>query len=255
MTKPAQLSANQSREAERCTRSAVAERLGPGGTVAVSAAHAPAEQSALAVRYADMCRAIAECHRIDEVKEIRDKVLALEVYSSQAKNTDAERQACEIRLRAERRAGVLLKELAEAEMRASGPGQRAAGPGRGKASSHATLLDMGVTRDQSSKWQKLARIPEEDFEAALRSPEKKPTTAALIREIRDPAASAVARLPDDSLWLWGRLRDFERDEYVSKDPHAVFDAMTDTMQADVRRIAPTAIAFLSAMIEGADDEA
>lgn len=227
----------------------------PGGTVALSDPHAHVGQGALAVRYEDMCRAIAECHRIDEVKEIRDKALALEVYSKQARNTDAERKAADIRLRAERRAGVLLKDLAEAEMRAIGPQQRAPGPGRGKASPHATLSEIGVTRDQSSKWQRLAQIPEAEFEAALRDPDKKPTTAALIREIRDPAASTVARLPDDSLWLWGRLRDFERDEYASKDPGAVFGAMTDTMQADVRRIAPTAIAFLSAMIDGADDDA
>jgi len=38
---------------------------------------------------------------------------ALEVYAAQALNTDAERKACEIRLRAERRAGELLKEMEE----------------------------------------------------------------------------------------------------------------------------------------------
>jgi hypothetical protein len=37
-----------------------------------------------------------------------DKAIALEHYSQQAKNTEAERQACEIRLRAERKAGKLL---------------------------------------------------------------------------------------------------------------------------------------------------
>jgi hypothetical protein len=59
-----------------------------------------------------MCSAIAECYRIDKVKDIYDKAFALELYARQAKNTDAERKAANIRLRAERRAGEILKNLA-----------------------------------------------------------------------------------------------------------------------------------------------
>lgn len=61
-------------------------------------------------RYDAMCRAIDEAYQIDEVKDIRDKALALEVYSRQAKNIEAERRACEIRLRAERKAGELRRQ-------------------------------------------------------------------------------------------------------------------------------------------------
>ena len=49
--------------------------------------------------YEAMCRAIAECQRVDEVKEIHDKALALELYARQALNQDAENTAKEIRLR------------------------------------------------------------------------------------------------------------------------------------------------------------
>lgn len=45
---------------------------------------------------------------VDEVKDVRDKARAIEMYARQVRNTGAERQACEIRLRAERKCGQLL---------------------------------------------------------------------------------------------------------------------------------------------------
>ncbi len=62
------------------------------------------------VRYDAMCRAIQSCEEYDEVKEIRDRAVALEVYAAQAMNMEAERSARVIRIRAERRAGQMLKE-------------------------------------------------------------------------------------------------------------------------------------------------
>jgi hypothetical protein len=38
------------------------------------------------------------------------------------------------------------------------------------------LTDLGITRDQSSKWQKLADVPKDDFEAALRGEAAKKKT-------------------------------------------------------------------------------
>src|SRR5947209_8036177 len=67
------------------------------------------------VRYDAMCRAIEAAYRVDEVKDIRDKARAFETYARQAKNVEAERQACEIRLRAERKAGQLLKTIQKAK--------------------------------------------------------------------------------------------------------------------------------------------
>ena len=57
------------------------------------------------VRYDAMCQAIDAAYQVDEVKNIRDRAVALEHYSRLANNVEAERQCCEIRLRAERRAG------------------------------------------------------------------------------------------------------------------------------------------------------
>jgi hypothetical protein len=66
--------------------------------------HAVSDSVSL-VRYDAMCTAIAAAYEVDEAKDLRYKARAIEVYTRRAQNTEAERQACEIRLRAERRAG------------------------------------------------------------------------------------------------------------------------------------------------------
>jgi len=62
------------------------------------------------ILYDRMITSIALCQKTDQVKNIRDKALALEHYARQATNVDAERQAINVRVRAERRAGELLPE-------------------------------------------------------------------------------------------------------------------------------------------------
>jgi hypothetical protein len=81
----------------------------------------------------------------------RDKTSALEHYARQAQNTDAERRAAEIRLRAERKAGQLL----DKQLKNGRPEKLSGGP---------TLSDLGITRDQSSQWQKLGALPQRQFD-------------------------------------------------------------------------------------------
>jgi hypothetical protein len=148
------------------------------------------------VKYDAMCNAIEAAYAVDEVKDIRDKALALEIYARQALNVEAERQACEIRLRAERKAGQLLKAMEKLKGRPA------------KASTETRLSELGISYDQSSKWQKLATIPTSEFEHAVSDPTTMPTTNGIIRATTPPK---VMRVSDEALWLWGRLRDFERD--------------------------------------------
>ena len=59
-------------------------------------------------RYDAACRALAEASSIDEVKDVRDRLMALRAYARQAGNRQLEMDAQRIRIRAERKLGELL---------------------------------------------------------------------------------------------------------------------------------------------------
>lgn len=70
---------------------------------------------------------------------------------------------------------------------------------------------------------------------------EEPTKAAVRREI---AAKPEPRVSDDSLWLWGRLRDFESKGITARNPATLLLGMTVPMREDVRRLAPLVREFL-----------
>jgi len=81
---------------------------------------------------------------------------------------------------------------------------------------------------------------------------EEPTRAALRRDLEKPAPPK-ARVSDDALWLWGRLRDFERLGYFEKKPRALLGDMTEPMRADVSNALPDVIAFLKTMEDACND--
>jgi hypothetical protein len=136
------------------------------------------------IRYDAARRALAAAHRVDEVKAIRDKAEAVRVYAKQAGDFALQNQAAEIRIRAERRAGELLF-----DMQTTGQRQAKERGRPKKVSSPTTLPTLGITRDQSSKWQRLARmIDNATFDKAVAQAKEKDgelTTAGLLRAIRE----------------------------------------------------------------------
>lgn len=163
------------------------------------------------VKYDAARQALAEAHRVDEAKDLRDKALALAAYARQAKDRDMVTWATEIKLRAERRTGELLRETAASERRQT-QGRPEKTSSRGDV--FPKLEDLGISRNQSSDWQKLAAIPEGEFEKRLANAARDPatmTTAKLLAPIpkpmrHDPFEEEREVWASVSGWL-GRVRD------------------------------------------------
>jgi len=196
------------------------------------------EQVTGLVKYDAMCSAIAECERVDEAKDIRDKAMALEKYFAQSQNLESERLALNVRLRAERRCGVLLREMRESgERDPGGRGPRVAS----NATTQPTISDLGLSRDQSSRFEQLAQIPEREFERALDEPVKQSTSGLIRKFVKTD--DDEEKVDPQALYLWGRLRDFER-ELLGSSPKQLIKKMTPAMRDDVRRLVPMVIEYL-----------
>lgn len=141
------------------------------------------------VRYNAAKTALAAAHSIDEVRDIRDKAEAMAAYARQAKDTEMIVWVTEIKVRAERRAGEMLLELKKSS------GARGQLTGRDSSGgpivvppedATKTLADMGITKNDSARWQKLAKVTPAQFEDAVMAAKEvagEVTTAAIVRAV------------------------------------------------------------------------
>lgn len=134
------------------------------------------------VRYEQARTALAECHRVDEVKDIRDKAEAMAAYARQAKDSELIQYATEIKVRAERRCGELTLTLSSQQgARRDVP----TSPHRAEKSKAEHLADHGISTQEASRYERLAAMPAEHFETAVATAKAtagEVTTAFMLRE-------------------------------------------------------------------------
>lgn len=120
------------------------------------------------IKYDAAGRALAAVFRIDEIKTIRDKAIALSAYAKQAKDGELIAHATAIRKRAERRLGELIEDQRKAGKLAKGARQKGTKRGTTRvAEKPASLIDQGIDKNLADRARKSAAMSEEKFEAQV----------------------------------------------------------------------------------------
>lgn len=130
------------------------------------------------IKYDSARFALQQAVEIDEVKDIRDKAQAMAAYARQANDTQLVEWATEIKVRAERKAGQMLSDMPK------NPGQLKNSSRSHDATTTKTLTELGINKTQSSRWQKLAAVSDDQFEEAIVAAKEvagEVTTAAMLR--------------------------------------------------------------------------
>jgi hypothetical protein len=122
------------------------------------------------VKYEAARAALAECRRVDEVKEIHDRAEALRAYARQKDDHEMETWAAEIKVRAKRRIGEISDKLGKGH--GTGENGSVKLPPSGSLKSD-TLRAAGITTQTASRCERIADVPEEDFEAVIEESRKK----------------------------------------------------------------------------------
>jgi hypothetical protein len=130
-------------------------------------------------------QALAEAQNFGEIKGIRDKAEAVRKYAQSASlGLDVQNRAAEIKLRAERQAGKLLTQMT-----------LRGGDRRSKDHTERLKLDdLGISRNQSTRWQMEARVPENVFREHIRKTcqaGKELTSSRLMRFAKQWVESVV----------------------------------------------------------------
>jgi len=126
----------------------------------------PSKESGILTHFDRARQELELAASVDEVKKIRDQAEALRQYAKQSRlSLNMQNRCAEIRIRAERRAGDMLKDM---EKHPPGPI-----PVRDRLHDATDLPprleDLGISKSQSSRWQLIASIPEQDFEERVES--------------------------------------------------------------------------------------
>lgn len=147
----------------------------------------------------------------------------MRAYARQAKNKQLEVDAAEIRIRSERRLGEMLAQQKETVGLAPG-GRPKKTPSRREEVSQPALAEVGIDHKLSSRAQKLAAVPEREFEADVAewrekvAAEGERVTTKLVHkgelapdDLADFQAECLANTYMDGAGVWRLVTDTEEE--------------------------------------------
>ena len=120
------------------------------------------------INYEEAKRALSEAVQVDEVKDTRDKSIAVAAYARQAGDKDLEINARELRLRAERRLGQLIDMMPKAKGAKGNKSNQYEKEVRGNENpAPLTFDDIGVDKNLAKAARVAARVADDEFEDIL----------------------------------------------------------------------------------------
>lgn len=141
------------------------------------------------VKYEAARLAINDACSVDEVKQIKDVHEAMRAYAKQSGDFNMANQCAEIRIRAERRLGQMLKQQKENGLMNTGsqlkPGENNSGQSHDDTA--PKLIDIGITKSMSSRAQIIADVPDDKFEEVITEfkDQQKELTSNAIRQLTE----------------------------------------------------------------------
>jgi hypothetical protein len=199
--------------------------------------------------YNNVLNALEKCVEVDEVKEIHDKAIGLQAYAMQAKDPRLIQLATEVKMRAVRKIGQLMKKELKAGQRQPRGGDR-----KSKASKKPlmpTLKQLGIDKNLGHHARVAAGLSEQDFEDSVEVAKKRAADAAArIPKESTPvtvdANSLTKRLNSFEQWFSDRLRTWHTTNPDVNDPR---------IRKLIRDLRTTAITFTELAKELEEEDA
>lgn len=183
--------------------------------------------------------ALAEARTVDEVRNVRDRAEAVRAYARKARlGRSIVVEAAAVRLRAERRLGQLLQTLPLAK---AAPGNQYSPSESPDVVDQVRLQDIGLTKSDSSRLQRIAMIPEDSFQSYVTTSveeNRECTSAGCLRLGKSSSKTAAAKrgtVRESASPLLKLIRAGQRFGTIYAAP---FHAMTETIEGHEHR-APT----------------
>ncbi|APZ96362.1 hypothetical protein [Fuerstiella marisgermanici] len=168
--------------------------------------------------------ALMEACTVEEVRDVRDRAEAVRSYAKKARlGREMVVEASALRLRSERRLGQLLQQLPLAK--ASRGNQYSADDDQDNPESQIRLQDVGITKSDSSRLQRIAAVPEDRFQTYVKEcldAGRECSTAACLRLLgpKQPAKSKAASRGRTSPALQALLQSSSRFATLLANPFA-----------------------------------